>query len=68
MLGKKIRLLRLEREYSQSYMAYRLQISQKSFSKIENGKTALTVKRLYDISNILEVSIEQLVKEIHKTP
>ncbi|MDB5116915.1 MAG: helix-turn-helix protein [Mucilaginibacter sp.] len=56
MFGKKIRLCRIEKEYSQNYIAYCLNISQKAYSKIENNQTELTVRRLIEISKILELN------------
>jgi transcriptional regulator with XRE-family HTH domain len=55
MFGKKIRLCRTEKEYSQNYIAYCLNISQKAYSKIENNQTELTVRRLIEISKILDM-------------
>lgn len=52
----KLRLLRREREYSQEYMAYRLDISQKAYSDIESGKTKLKNDILLKLSNIFEIS------------
>jgi len=55
-LGEKIRLQRLTKRYSQEYMAFCLDISQPAYSKIENGETDLTIKRIYEIAEVLEVS------------
>ncbi len=56
---KNIRFERLKKEYSQEVMASLLNISQNAYSKIENGKTTLTVKRLQEIALILEVPIDK---------
>lgn len=53
-------MLRLLREYSQEYMAQELNIGQNTYSKIENGKTALTKERLNYIAQILNVEAEML--------
>jgi transcriptional regulator with XRE-family HTH domain len=63
MLGKKIRLYRHKKEYSQAYVAYCLNISQKAYSKVENDLTKITVHRLREISEILEVPVEILISE-----
>lgn len=55
-VGEKIRLQRLTKRYSQEYMAFCLEISQAAYSKIESGETVLTLPRIYDIAEILEVS------------
>ncbi|MNV83727.1 helix-turn-helix protein [compost metagenome] len=49
--------------YSQEYMAFRLNISQNAYSKLERGETELTVRRFYEIAEILEISIDSLLPE-----
>ena len=55
-VGEKIRLQRLTKRYSQEYMAFALEISQAAYSKIECGETKLTLDRIYEIAEILEIS------------
>lgn len=55
-VGEKIRLQRLTKKYSQEYMAFMLEISQAAYSKIERDETELTLKRIYEIAEILEIS------------
>lgn len=50
-----VKILRLLKGYSQEYMAYKLGISQKSYSNIENGKTLLNDNLKNKISKILEI-------------
>lgn len=58
-----IRTLR-ERDYlSQEYMAAKLEIGQNAYSKIELGKTKITVERLYGIANALGVDVLELLKD-----
>lgn len=47
-----LRQFRLQKEFSQEYMAAKLNISQEAYSKIELGKTELTVSRLHEIAII----------------
>ncbi|MEZ2338393.1 helix-turn-helix domain-containing protein [Mucilaginibacter sp. RCC_168] len=54
--GEKIRLKRLEKRLSQENMAFELDISQAAYSKIELGQTELTINRIFEIAEILEVS------------
>lgn len=56
-LGEKIRVLRVNKGYSQEYMANRLEISQNAYSKIERHQTDLTIKRLRQIANVFEIQI-----------
>jgi transcriptional regulator with XRE-family HTH domain len=55
-IGNKIRIQRLIRNYSQEYMAFELEISQAAYSKIERGETELSIRRIYAIAEILEIS------------
>jgi len=55
-IGDRIRAARLEKNYSQFYMAFLLDISQASYSKIERNETTLTLLRIYQIAEALEIS------------
>jgi transcriptional regulator with XRE-family HTH domain len=55
-VGEKIRLQRLTKKYSQEYMAFALNISQAAYSKIERDETELTIQRIFDIGEILEIN------------
>ena len=54
VLLKKIKNLRVEKEITQYEMSAKLNMSQNSYYKLENGKTKLDILRLLQISNILE--------------
>jgi len=54
-----IRKRRVELNYSQEYMAMRLKISQKGYSKIELNIVKLTADRLVDICEILEIDVAE---------
>lgn len=60
-IGEKIRLERLAKQYSQEYMAWSLEISQAAYSKVERDETELTIRRIYQIAEILEISPFQLL-------
>jgi transcriptional regulator with XRE-family HTH domain len=57
-----IRAYRLIRNYSQEYLALKLDISQNAYSKIELGHTRVTIERLIRIAQILEVNISALIE------
>lgn len=57
-----IHSLRRVREYSQDFMAYKLGISQNAFSKLESGKTPLTMDRFFKIAELLQVSPFELME------
>ena len=56
-----IRQIRKVRGYSQTYVAERLDVNQKAYSKIELGKTQLNWDKLNKISEILSVSVFELI-------
>ena len=60
-LGKKIRLLRHQKGWSQEDVAKRLDISIPAFSKIETGITDINLSRLEQIANIYEIDVVQLL-------
>jgi transcriptional regulator with XRE-family HTH domain len=58
---QKIIDIRTNRGYSQELMASMLNISQATYYKIEKGITELTLKRLIQISTLLETPIEKII-------
>jgi transcriptional regulator with XRE-family HTH domain len=52
----KIKKLRELKNYTQEFMAKKLGLSTRAYSKIETGETQLTINRLNEISSILAVS------------
>jgi transcriptional regulator with XRE-family HTH domain len=68
MPGSVLRKYRELRNYSQDYVARKMGISQNAYSKIENNITQLTVNHIKQISQVLEVSMMDLLRddfEIH---
>jgi transcriptional regulator with XRE-family HTH domain len=61
LLGKKIRLLRHQKGWSQEDVAKQLDISIPAFSKIETGITDINLSRLEQISALFDMSIVQLL-------
>lgn len=57
----KVRKLREFRNYTQEYMAEQLNLSQRAYSSLENGKTQLSVDRLIEICNLLNVPIGEVL-------
>ena len=57
-----IRNARAFRQYSQDYLAYKLKISQNAYSKIECGKSGVTISRLIDIAKILDIAPMELIR------
>ena len=60
-LGKKIRLLRHQKGWSQEDVAKRLDISIPAFSKIETGITDINLSRREQIATLFEMGVVQLL-------
>lgn len=56
-----IRKIREFRNYTQDYLAAKLNISQNAYSKIELGYSSITLNRLINIAGILEISLVELI-------
>ncbi|HUM50371.1 MAG TPA: helix-turn-helix transcriptional regulator [Chitinophagales bacterium] len=57
----RIKKLREFRNFTQQYLADKLDISQNAYSKIENGTTKLTIDRLEQIAKLLDVPVESVL-------
>ncbi len=57
-----IRQRRLALNYSQEYMAYKMQMGQNCYSKIELGNSKLTVERLLSICALLELDTSEILQ------
>lgn len=51
----KIKQIRELKNISQDYVADKLEISTRAYSKIESGETSLSIKRLNEISSALDI-------------
>ena len=58
-----IRKIREYRNYTQEYLALKLGITQNAYSKIELAYTKITLDRLFQIAEILEVDIEVILNK-----
>ena len=66
-LGKKIRLLRHQRSWSQEDVAKQLDISIPAFSKIETGITDVNLSRLEQIATLFGMSkVIDLYEELRR--
>ena len=61
LLGKKIRLLRHQKGWSQEDVAVQLNISIPAFSKIETGITDINLSRLEQISKLFGLSVVEML-------
>ena len=62
-IGANIRKLRMEKKLSQNDLAILCNFEKASMSRIEAGKTNVTIFTLYKISKALNVNIEDLLSK-----
>jgi len=60
-IAANIRSARLQKNYSQDYLAAKLHISQNAYSKVELGQTRVTLERLSVIAEVLQVELTSLI-------
>lgn len=60
---KKLRLLRVEKGWSQENMADTLGLSYNGYAKIERGETDISLSRIEQIANVFRVSALSLIFE-----
>ena len=61
MVASNIRKFREEKNFTQSDLADRLSVTRQAVSNWENGKTEPDIETLHKISDILEITIEELI-------
>ncbi|WP_246611410.1 helix-turn-helix domain-containing protein [Arthrospiribacter ruber] len=60
---KIIRILRESRDFSQEYVSNVLNISQKTYSNLESGKTKLTLERIQQLAEFYNVKADYFLSE-----
>lgn len=55
-MKNKLKEIRLKNNYKQEYVASELGITQKAYSKLENGQTCLTVDKIFKLAKIYNIS------------
>jgi transcriptional regulator with XRE-family HTH domain len=60
-VANNIRNTRIHRNYTQDYLAAKLKISQNAYSKIELGRTKVTVEKLLIIADVLNTNACDLI-------
>ena len=61
-IGLRLKQARREKSLTQEKLSEMLGISQKHYSEVERGITGLSVKHLIQISDILSISLDYLLK------
>ena len=58
-LGKNIRRIRIAQEISQNQLGYETNMSREYINKVESGKYNISIKRLNQIAEALDVDIKE---------
>jgi transcriptional regulator with XRE-family HTH domain len=62
-IGTKLRRLRMEKGYKQEYLAEVLEISQKTYSNMENDKSSISLDTLKKIAQEYKIELIDLIKD-----
>jgi transcriptional regulator with XRE-family HTH domain len=62
-IGSKLRRLRMEKGYKQEYLAEVLEISQKTYSNMENDKSSISLDTLKKIAQEYKIELIDLIKD-----
>ena len=57
-IGRRLRHLRQEKDFSQEYVAAEVKISRDHLSNLENGKYPINIKTLYKLAEFYEVDLK----------
>ena len=60
-IGEKLQTKRKEKNYTQDWVAKKLQISTGTLSLIEQGKLDITLTRFYELCSVLEVKAHEML-------
>ena len=61
-IGKNIRAIRLERHYTQEYIADRIGVNVSHISNIENNRVKVSLTALVAICNALDITVDYILK------
>lgn len=59
-----LKKLRLEKNYTQEYLAIELKVSQKTYSNLENGQSKITLDQIQELSKIYKIEIIALLSRL----
>jgi transcriptional regulator with XRE-family HTH domain len=62
VIGQKIKNLRELKNFTQEYMAEKLQMSQSNYSRIESNEIDVPFGKLQNIAEVLEIGITDLIE------
>lgn len=63
VIGNKLRKLRMGKGYSQEYLAEVLEVSQKTYSNMENSKSSISIETLKKIAEEYKIDLIELLSD-----
>ena len=63
-LGKRLRILRKQREWTQVYMAEHVGLDRSFISDLENGKKEICIRNLEVLADAFGLTVSQLLKQL----
>jgi transcriptional regulator with XRE-family HTH domain len=62
ILGSKIKTIREMKNFTQDYVAERLEMSQSNYSRIERNEINIPIKTLQKIADIFDITLTELIE------
>lgn len=60
LLGKNIKKYREKKGYTQTHLAIKLGLTYETICRVENGKSYISLKKLFEIADVLDVEFASL--------
>ncbi len=68
LLGSRIKELRIAKGFTQEYIADLIGVSRQKFARIESGENSINFDILSQISQILDVSVNDITRVLDESP
>lgn len=68
IIGENIRKLRLEKQYTQEYLAEKIGVNTSHVSNIENHKTNISLPTLVKVCNALGTTVDYMIRHEYSDP
>ena len=67
LIGRRVKLIRMERKIGQTVLAKKMGLSQTNLSNMENGRTAVTIQNLLKLRKILNCSMNDFFVDFEQS-
>lgn len=67
MIGRKIKHLRLLKDYTQEYVADKIGLTQQAYSSIERNSVDIGICLLLKLAKIFEVDVREIYRELEES-